>query len=90
VHVLCLRDRGEPLREHRGRLTISRTPIRHASGAGTARRLASTSHSSYWPASAWERCTYAARFNLVQVNSVPDVLIFVALLALDSSPWPVA
>jgi hypothetical protein len=40
VHVLCLRDRGEPLREHRGQLTITRMPMRHRAGAGIAERFA--------------------------------------------------
>ena len=80
VHVLCLREAGEPLREHRGRLTISRMPMRHPAGAGTARRLA-----EYVTFFVLVRLGVAAlhprrRFDLVQVNSVPDVLVFVALL----------
>jgi glycosyltransferase involved in cell wall biosynthesis len=80
VHVLCLRDRGEPLREHHGRLTISRMPMRHSAGAGAARRLAEYVTFCVLVGLAVAALHLRRRFDLVQVNSPPDVLVFAALL----------
>ena len=80
VHVLCLREKGEPLREHRGRLTISRIPVRHSAGAGIGRRFAE--YLAFLVSSGLVVAALHARrrFDLIQVNSPPDILVFVALL----------
>jgi glycosyltransferase involved in cell wall biosynthesis len=80
VHVLCLRDRGERLREHRGRLTISRMPMRHSAGAGAARRFAEYVTFFVLVCVGVGALHLRRRFDLVQINSVPDVLVFAALL----------
>lgn len=80
VHVLCLCDRGEPFRERRGRLTISRMPMRHPAGAGVARRFAEYVVFFVLAGLAVAALHLRSRFDLVQVNSVPDVLVFVAVL----------
>ncbi|MFG1931585.1 GNAT family N-acetyltransferase [Mycobacterium sp. NPDC048908] len=80
VHVLCLRDRSEPLHEHRGCLTITRIPLRHAMGAGTTRRLAEYAAFFLLAGLGVSALHLRRRFDLVQVNSLPDVLVFAALL----------
>jgi glycosyltransferase involved in cell wall biosynthesis/lipid II:glycine glycyltransferase (peptidoglycan interpeptide bridge formation enzyme) len=80
VHVLCLHDTGEPLREHRGRLTISRMPIRHPAGAGFARRFVEYTTFFVFAALAVGALHLRRRFNLVQVSSPPDVLVFATLI----------
>src|SRR5215217_5259524 len=80
VHVLCLRDGSEPLSERRGRLAISRMRLSHSAGAGIVRRLG-----EYMAFFVWAALTVAAlhlrrRFDVVQVNSVPDFLVFAALV----------
>ena len=80
VHVLCQRDRGEPLRERRGRLTITRIPMRHTLGAGTGRRLAEYAAFFLLVCLKVTALHLRRRFDIVQVNSVPDVLVFAALL----------
>ena len=80
VHVLCLCDKGEPLREHRGRLTITRMPMRHSAGAGAARRLAEYLTFFVVVGLGVGALHLRRRFDLVQVNSLPDALVFVALL----------
>ena len=80
VEVICLRNNSEPFREHNDRLTISRIPLRHPAGAGVIRRLAE--YTAFFMAA----CVGVTllhlrrRFDLVQINTVPDVLVFAALL----------
>jgi glycosyltransferase involved in cell wall biosynthesis/lipid II:glycine glycyltransferase (peptidoglycan interpeptide bridge formation enzyme) len=80
VHVLCLREAGEPLREHHGRLTISRMPMRHPPGAAIARRLAEYVTFFVLVGLGVAALHLRRRFDLVQVNSPPDVLVFAALV----------
>ena len=80
VHVLCLRDRGEPRREHCGRLTITRMPMRHSAGAGTARRFAEYVTFFVLVGLGVAALHLRRRFDLVQINSPPDVLVFAALV----------
>jgi glycosyltransferase involved in cell wall biosynthesis len=80
VHVLCLRDAGEPLREHRGRLMISRMPLRHSAGAGLAGRLAEYVVFLVLVGLGVAALHMRRRLDLVQVNSPPDVLVFAALV----------
>jgi glycosyltransferase involved in cell wall biosynthesis len=80
VYLLCLRDKGEPLREHRNSLTISRIPMRHAASARIAVRFAEYVTFFVLASLLVGALHLRRRFDLVQVNSVPDVLVFVALL----------
>ena len=61
--------------EYRGPLTITRVPIRHRPGAGTARRLAE--YVAFFPLIGFGlgALRLCRRFDLVQINSVPDVLV---------------
>ncbi|MDD7931051.1 glycosyltransferase family 4 protein [Actinomycetospora straminea] len=81
VEVFCLRDAGESSREQRGALLIRRLPLRHRAGAGAARLLAE--YASFFVLAMILISWRAARrpFELVQVNSVPDALVFVTVLA---------
>ncbi len=79
VEVICLRAQGQPRVERTGSVTVRRVPIRHRRG-GWGRRL-------------FEYAAFAAiagllatllcvrrRFDLIQVHTVPDVLVFAALI----------
>jgi glycosyltransferase involved in cell wall biosynthesis len=79
VDVICLRDRGEPRREHSPGLVVRRLPIRHRAGAGAVRLL--SEYLAFFVIAAWVVTALHARrrFAVVQVNSVPDVLVFAAL-----------
>src|SRR5215216_5887675 len=70
VHVLCLRDSGEPLRERRGRLVISRMPMSRSADGGIVRRLAEYAAFFIWAALGVAALHLRHRFDLVQVNSV--------------------
>lgn len=80
VHLVCLRDRGEPLRHRRDRLTVIRIPLPHRPGAGTGRRFAEYALFFAVTAVVLTVLHLRRRFDLVQVNSVPDALVFVALI----------
>ncbi len=80
VDVLCLREADEPLRERRGSLTINRLPMRHSTGAGIARRLFEYLMFFVLAGIGITALHLRRRFDLVQVNSPPDALVFVALL----------
>lgn len=79
VHLLCLREADEPLYEQRGRLTISRMPIRHPAGAGIARRLAEYVMFFVLVSVGVAALHLRRPFDLVQVHSPPDGLVFAAL-----------
>ena len=78
VDVLCVRKPGEPAREQQGRIRIRRlrVPARIGGAAGYALRylwflVAATVLVGLWH--------LRRRYHLVQVNSVPDVLVFAAV-----------
>lgn len=81
VEVLCLREPGERTRERRGNLRITRVPMRHRAGAGAARLLAEYACFFLVASVLLSVRVLRRRFDLVQVNSVPDALVFVALIA---------
>lgn len=80
VSVLCLRGDGEPIRERRDRLIINRIPLRHRAGASGFARL--LEYAMFFVAAAVAVTVLHMRrpFDLVQVNSVPDALVFAALV----------
>lgn len=80
VHVLCLRDDGEPARERRDRLTITRIPINHKPGAGNLGRLAEYAAFFVTISVVVTVMHLRRRLDLVQVNSVPDALVFAAAI----------
>lgn len=80
VEVICLRAEGEPRRERREGVTIHRLPLEHSVGAGAARLLAEYVAFFILAALVVSARHLRRRFEIVQVNSVPDVLVFVALV----------
>jgi glycosyltransferase involved in cell wall biosynthesis len=78
VEVVCLRDRGESGRERRGSLLITRLPLRHRSGAGAPRLLGEYLVFFLLASVILTVRALRRRFDVVQVNSVPDALVFAA------------
>ncbi|WP_188990683.1 glycosyltransferase family 4 protein [Saccharopolyspora thermophila] len=80
VDVVCLKEPGKPAVERGPGLTIRRVPLRHDTGAGIVRLLFEYGL-FFLLATAIVAALHARRrFDVVQVNSVPDALVFVALL----------
>ncbi len=79
VDVICLRGRGEPMHERRANLTFWRLPLGHRR-SGLIRQL--FEYATFFLASATLASLLHARrqYDLVQVNSMPDALVFSALL----------
>jgi glycosyltransferase involved in cell wall biosynthesis len=78
VVVVCERDVDEPRLERRESLTIHRLPLRHVAGAGALRLLAEYAAFFVLAAMLVTVSHLHRRFAVVQVNSVPDALVFVA------------
>jgi len=78
VDVICLRGDGEPLRERRGRLTVYRVP----SAYPRSRSSYLVSYSCFLGAAAILCGLLHLRrpYALVQVHSLPDVLVFAAVV----------
>lgn len=78
VDVLCLRKEGEPRLEQIGRETIRRLPLRHTQNRGALRYL--TEYCAFFLlATCWITLLHLRRrYRLIQVHSVPDVLVFAA------------
>ena len=77
VDVICLRERGEPRLERDGGVTVRRLPLRHTR-RGVVRYLI-----EYVVFFLMATCLVAVlhvrhRYRLVQVNSIPDTLVFAA------------
>jgi glycosyltransferase involved in cell wall biosynthesis len=79
VDVLCVRKPGEPAREQQGRIRIRRltVPARVGGAAGYALRYLWFFIEATVLVSLWH---LRRRYRLVQVNSVPDVLVFAAVV----------
>lgn len=79
VDVICLRDAGEPMREDRDGVRYWRLPLRHA--VGTARSRYLLEYAAFFVATAVLLLAFhpRRRYRLVQVNSLPDVLVLAAL-----------
>ena len=80
VDVICQHRAGEPSYERDGRLTVRRLPLRHDKGGSLAQYL--TKHAAFVAlAGALSGARHLRRrYDLVQVNSIPDTLVFAALL----------
>ncbi len=78
VDVICLRGDGEPLRERRGRLTVYRVPLAYP----RSRSSYLVSYSYFLGAAAILCGLLHLRrpYALVQVHSLPDVLVFAAVV----------
>jgi len=79
VEVVCMRRRGEPWRERRGRVTIWRVPLEHRRG-GAGRYV--FEHAAFVSLAAVVVALrhLRGRFDLVQVNSPPDSVVLAAVV----------
>lgn len=80
VDVICLRKRGEPRLERDGRVLIWRVPLRHPRGRGAGGYLAAYGGFFLVAASLATALHARHRYRLLQVHSLPDVLVFAAAL----------
>jgi glycosyltransferase involved in cell wall biosynthesis len=80
VDVICVRKPGEPRRERRGRVTIRRLAVPRGAGGGPGRYLAAYAWFFLRAAGLVTVLHARRRYQLVQVNTLPDVLVFAALL----------
>jgi glycosyltransferase involved in cell wall biosynthesis len=78
VDVICLRRPHEPARQRDGKLTIHRLPMDHRRG-GIGRYLFEYLGFSLLAALYLARLDRRRRFDLVQVHTVPDWLVFAAI-----------
>ncbi len=80
VDVICVRKPGEPARERCGQVTIRRLAVPRGTGGGPGRYLAAYAW-FFLRAAALVTVLHARRrYQLVQVNTLPDVLVFAALV----------
>jgi glycosyltransferase involved in cell wall biosynthesis len=79
VEVFCLSRPGEPLREHSGALTIWRLPFGHRRGSAPAYLL---EHAAFVIGAGLLLGLrhLHRRFEVVQANSIPDTIVFAALV----------
>ena len=77
VDVICLRRAGEPMLERRGALVIWRLPLARPAG-GLVRRVLQYGGFLFAAGIMAGGLHVRRRFDLVQVNSVPDALVFAA------------
>jgi glycosyltransferase involved in cell wall biosynthesis len=78
VDVICLRRAGEPRRERRGRVTVYRLPLARKRGSPLRYLF---EYSAFALAAAFIVSALHLRraYQLIQVNSMPDTLVFAAL-----------
>jgi glycosyltransferase involved in cell wall biosynthesis len=79
VEVICLARAGEPHHERRGRLTVWRLPMRHRRAGATAYVA---EHAAFLVAAGTLLALrhLRRRFDVVQANSIPDSVLFAALV----------
>lgn len=79
VDVICLRRPDEPARELTGRLRVHRVGVSHRRG-GVLSYL--TQYGSFFAAAMWLAGWkhLRRRYDIVQVNSMPDALVFAAMV----------
>ncbi len=82
VDVICQYRAGEPAfeRRHGGRLTIRRLPIRHSKGGPLVEYLGKHALFVALAGALAGARHLRRRYDLVQVNTIPDTLVFAALL----------
>lgn len=78
VDVICLRDVGQPIIEVREGARYWRIPLRHSQGGSAARYLAEYAIFFLATATLLLILQLLRRYRLVQINSVPDVLVLAA------------
>ena len=78
VDVVCMRGPGEPRRERRGSVRIHRLPLSHRR-AGPARYLWEYAAFMALAAVAGTLLCARRRYDVVQVNTLPDSLVFAAI-----------
>src|SRR3712207_3636984 len=76
VDVLCLRKPGQPRVERQPGMTVYRLPLRHSQGRRGVRYIAEYAAFFLLAAVAVSVLHARRRYRLVQVNSLPDVLVF--------------
>jgi glycosyltransferase involved in cell wall biosynthesis len=80
LDVICLRDVGQPVIEMREGVRYWRLPLRHSQGGAAARYLAEYALFFLVTAALLSVLQLVRRFRLVQVNSIPDVLVLAAVV----------
>lgn len=77
VDILCLGRRGDPPRERRGRIEVRRFKLVHRR-SGPARYLFEYGAFFLWALANASRLHARRRYSVVQVNTMPDALVFAA------------
>jgi glycosyltransferase involved in cell wall biosynthesis len=80
IDVICLRDVGQPIIEMREGARYWRIPLRHSVGSSAPRYLAEYAIFFLVTATLLAVLQPLRRYRLVQVNSVPDVLVLAAVV----------
>jgi glycosyltransferase involved in cell wall biosynthesis len=80
VDVLCLRAPGEPARERHRHLRIHRLPLRHRQGTGAAGYAAEYAAFLVAAVVLVGLGQIVRRYRVVQIHSLPDVLVLAGLL----------
>jgi glycosyltransferase involved in cell wall biosynthesis len=78
VDVICLRDRGQPRTERGPGVRIWRVPLRHSRGRRATRYVFEYGAFFVLAAGLVTLLHARRRYRLVQVNSLPDALVFAA------------
>src|SRR5262245_58735238 len=80
VDVICMQRPGEALHERCGEVTIWRLPMKHYRGQSPLRYF--FEYSSFWILATMllSALHIRNRYNLVQVNTIPDTLVFTAFV----------
>ena len=79
VHVICLREEAQPPRETIGGIQVRRLPVRHRRGK-ISRYL--FEYNAFFLLASFEllRLHLRCRLRAIQVNTMPDYLVFAALI----------
>ena len=80
VDVICLRGRDEPRRERLGAITVHRLGLSHQRASSAARYVFQYAAFGVAAALMAGALHFRRRWDVVQVNSLPDVLVFAAAI----------
>ncbi|NMO90388.1 glycosyltransferase [Actinomycetospora sp. TBRC 11914] len=80
VDVVCLRAPGEPAREELGLLRMHRLPLRHRQGGGALGYAVEYAAFLVAATAVVAARHLVARYRLVQIHSLPDVLVLAGLV----------